>query len=571
VDEVLITGSPQTYLDIAADEDIQDADFISFTNDVPVTSSLPTPVNTTLVASILTTNQVVSVYPASMANISVRQQVTIGNLTSISLISDTETVVVLQVFADHFTALVQNVHLAGEPITATAKYGQPVTIIASAFDQFWFAGDINNPNYVYYSAKSYPQYVSSAAYFPITTSDDPVTVIDKFKGNLYCSTVKGGWFSIAPGAQVGQSPTPYPTACKFGCVAPLGYVVTEEGIYYQAIDGIRFFAGGESVYLTQDQEFIFQDVGSTPIVEANQSMLNQTRMAYWGNMIFISYIGVDGNRHRLIFHTQYKRWRNDDVDAQSITYEPDTKALIYGDSNGLVHQDRIGSYDEGNNAGALVQLPIQMDLQTPYLNQGMPAENKQYQELTIDALTNGQTVTATLLFNDGEFSEVIGTVTTTERQRINLVLNNGLGYMAYKVSLQLTCSALAQVLVFQCAIRALQLAKTRLNLDTFNLKMSIEASKICKQLLVEYTSSATIAGTIYYDDPCWPPFTFTLPNTNGVRNPLRLRLPATKFRYLRCTLVSASDFMVWNDSVFEAKPVCASKGYFNYPLLTVEV
>ena len=95
---------------------------------VPVTSTLQTPVNTTLGTAILTTNQVVSVYPESMANISVRQQVTIGSLTSLSATSDTETVIVLAVFSNYFTAFVQNEHAIGEPITATAKYGQPVTI-----------------------------------------------------------------------------------------------------------------------------------------------------------------------------------------------------------------------------------------------------------------------------------------------------------------------------------------------------------------------------------------------------------------------------------------------------------
>jgi hypothetical protein len=569
VDEVLVTGSPQQYLDIAADDDIESSDIISFTNDVPVTSTLPVPVNTSLETAITTTNQVASVYPASMANISVSQQVDIGDIVVDSLTDTFETVIVLAVFSDHFTAYVQNQHSVGETVAATAKYVQPVTIMTEAYDQFWFAGDPNNPNNLYWSNKSNPQGVSSAAYVAVSTPDDPITAIVQFKGNLYVSTVKA-WWSVAPGSNQSPSATVYPTACRQGCVAPFGYIVTEEAIYYQAIDGIRAFAGGASSYLTQDQEFIWQGIGTTPIVEADQTQFAQTRAAYWNSMLFWSYIGVDAKRHRVIFHREYKRWRNDDIDAQSLLLENDTNTLVFGDSNGLVHIDRVGSYDEGAVAGQLVSLPIAMNLQTPALNQGMPAETKQYQEFTLDCNTNGQPVTVTLIFNDGEFSEVIGTVTTSERERINLTLNDGDGYTAYKVSLQLTASALTPIYIYQAAIRALMLAKTRQSLDTYQLKMSIENSKLCKQIFVEYTANADIAGVISYDDPCWPDFTFTLPANGGVRNPMRLRLPAVKFRFLRCILTSSEDFQIWTDSTFEVKPLCSGKSYGAYPLLNVE-
>ena len=80
IDQVPIGGSPQKYIDIWADYQIEEADTVSFTNDVPVTSTLPVPVLTTLTAAINTTNQVVNVTPASMANISVSQQINLGNV-----------------------------------------------------------------------------------------------------------------------------------------------------------------------------------------------------------------------------------------------------------------------------------------------------------------------------------------------------------------------------------------------------------------------------------------------------------------------------------------------------------
>ena len=567
LNEVLITGSPQTYLDTSTDVDIQQSDIISFTNDVPVTSTLQNPVNTTLNTAITTTNQVVNVYPTSMANISVAQQVSIGVVGAIA--NNFETVIVLALGSNYFTAFVQNTHVIGETISATAKYGQPVTIMAQAYGQFWFAGDPNNPNSLYWSASNYPQAVSSAAYVAVTTADDPITVIAAIKGNLYVSTLKGGWFSVAPGSNANASPTIYPTASKHGCIASLGFVVTEEGVFYQAIDGVRFFAGGASMYLTQDLEFIFQGVGSSPIVEADQTKLSQTRMAYWNTLVYVSYIGTDGARHRLCLHTHYKRWRNDDCDAQSLLLEVDTNTLLYGDSNGLVHIDRQDQfYDEGNNAGALIQNPIAMVLQTPFTDVGNPASTKSLQELTIDVNTAGQTLTVTLLFEDGQQSFVVGTVTTAERQKVNFSLNSGAGYEYYKVSVLLTGSVSEAVYVYQIGLKALPLAKTRKVMDTFWLRLSQDSNSIAKDSFWEFTSSSVITVNVYYDGSSTAFFTFTLPNTSGVRSQQRVRLPAVSFKMIRFIATSPTDFQIWGDeSCIESKPQVVGKGYAKMPFM----
>ena len=178
IDQVPIGGSPQKYMDIWADYQIEEADTVSFTNDVPVTSSLPVPVLTTLTAAINTTNQVVNVTPASMANISVSQQINLGNVAA----PNYETVIVLTVTATYFTAFVQNTHLINETVAATASYAQPVTIVAIASIRCGYAGDEQNPSYLYYSAKDNPVAVSSANYVPVSIPSDAVSAIVPSRG-----------------------------------------------------------------------------------------------------------------------------------------------------------------------------------------------------------------------------------------------------------------------------------------------------------------------------------------------------------------------------------------------------
>jgi hypothetical protein len=569
LDQVPITGSPQTYLDIWADSEIQGADTVSFTNDVPVTSSLPVPVATSLNAVINTLNQVVSVFPVSMANISVSQQVDLGNVAATNF----EVVIVLTIAPDHFTAFVQNNHAIGETVAATAAYAQPVTILAVAFDQQWYAGDLNNPSYLYYSEKSNPVAVGSASFIQIGIPSIAITAIVPTRTNLFVSTIKK-WWSIAPGSnQPGSSPTPYPTATDHGAVGPYAWCLKDGLIYFLAQDGIRVFSGSEAPYASQVIEFVWQNVGTTPIPIANPAFFANARVSWWNRFVFFSYVAMDGLRHRIILDTENKRFRNDDLDCQSLFLEDDVNpnVLVFGDTAGLIHQDRQSvAYDEGITAGVVAEIPISGTLLTPYSDQGEPAIQKNYNEFTLDANTNGQPVTVTMLFNNGT-PLVLGTISTNVRARVNLSINEGDGFQAYKCAMQLTFSGTQRVFIYQAKIRAIPLAETRQSLDTYHMDLSEPGSKAAKNLWIDYNASAPIICSVYYDDAEIPGFLFTLPAYFGVRNSFRQRLPAIKFRLIRLVMDSdGNDFQVWNTSAWEAKPLRQGAGYERIPLLSVE-
>lgn len=565
------TGGIQSYTDLWSDLQIQQSDTISFLNDVPVTSTLPVPVNTTLTAAIGTPNEAVNsvetITPASMANISVNQQVDLGDVAA----DNFEVVIVLSITRTTFNAYVQNYHAAGEPVAATAAYAFPLDIVAVAFDTGWFAGDTNNPSYLYFSTSGNIQAVGSASYVQVNVPSDPITAIVPTRGNLFVSTVQR-WWSIAPGSQAGQSPTVYPTSADHGCVGKNAWCLKDGIVYYLAVDGPRIFTGGGSQLISEIVQFIWQGIGPTPLPVADPNYFSNARVSYWNQFVFFAYTGLDGKQHRLVLDTEQKRWRNDDIDAQSLLFEQDTNAILFGDSNGLVHLDRQAvSYDESNAQGLVVQTAIAVTLQSPYGDQGAPEVQKQYQEFTIDANTNGNLVTATIEFNDGEFSQVLGTIKTTERQRINLNLNSGAGFQAYKASLLLTGAGTSRIYLYQAKLKYMPLAMTRQSLDTYWDRFGDDASKIAKQLYLEYNAASDLTGNVYYDGSATPGYTFTMPQYSGVRNSLRVRLPAVKFRLARLIITAATpgkDFQVWGESRWEVKPLCQGKGYQFHPLFT---
>ena len=561
IDQIPISieeGGIVQYIDTAPDYLIAGADMVSFTNDVPVPSLLPVPVNTTLQNAISVAGQVCTITPVSMANISVRQRVILGNPTAIE--NNFETVVVLTVGASSFTAFVQNTHTVGEQVQASIKVGQPVYGMVIAFNKAWFWGDPNNPSTLYFSTGNAPQYVGEANNVIVSTPDDYITAVAPYKGNLYVSCIKSGWWMIPPNSPATQAP--YPTACKHPCVAPFGYIATEEMIAYQAADGLRAFAGGASEYMSLPIEFLFQGIGSTPIVEADQTKLSQTEAAFWNSMVFFSYVGTDGNRHRVIYHAQYKRFRNDDVDAQCMLLEADTNTLVYGDSQGLIHLDRQNRpTDQGMSGGVLVENPISINLQTAYNFTGSPANQKQINAIVVDCNTAGQTLDVTAIFNDGEITLPLGTINNTQRGKINLPVNAGLGQQAYKISLLISGNVNQWSYLFQAAVEALVLPRTRKTFDSYDLNLGGSDSKFARDVFFQYSAGAAITVNVYYDSNTTPGFTFTMPQAGGIRNPLRQRLPAVSFRTIRFVGTSTQDFLFWQDSCIWMKFTCQGRGY----------
>jgi hypothetical protein len=554
----IAAGGIVQYTDTAPDYQIAGAPFVSFTNDVPVPSLLPVPVNTTLQNAILG-GSVQTMVPVSMANISVRQQVTLGNPTSIQ--NNFETVVVTEVGAGFFEAYVQNDHSPGENIQASIQVGQPVFGMVIAFNKAWYWGDPNNPSTLYFSTGNAPQYVGQANNVIVSTPDDYITAVAPYKGNIFVSTIKSGWWMIPPESPASQPP--FPTACKHACVASFGFVATEEMIAYQAADGLRAFAGGASQYMSLQIEFIFQGIGSTPIVEADQTKLAQTVGAYWNSMVFFSYVGVDSKRHRMIAHSEYKRFRNDDVDAQCLMLEADTNQLLYGDSNGLVHIDRQPlPYDQVNVNGVLAVGPIALNLQTAYSFQSSPANPKNYNCPQIDCNTGGQTLSASLLFNDGDITVPLGTFSNTQRGKVNFApINGGDGQQAYKCSLLITGNVSQFAYLYQATIEAIVLPRTRRTLDTYDLNCGITDSKICRDFFAQYSATAPITVQVFYDSSPIPGYTFTMPTAGGIRNPMRKRLPAVSFRTIRLVATSTGDFQWWADTCLWTKALCQGRGY----------
>lgn len=467
----------------------------------------------------------------------------------------------------------------GEPINVYSTPGVPLNLAAIAYGQTYMAGDKNNPHYLYYSPVGLPQYCPPQNYIPIGTPTDPITAVINFRGILFVRTYST-WYQVSPGSP----PTYQSTGSKHGSPANFDWCLTEKAIWFQGFDGIRTFVGADGEYKSLIIEWLYRDNDLAQVELVDLSQLASVVSAFKNNTATFSYIGQDGLRHRIRWNENYKRWRNDDVQAVCMLTELDTNKLLmavpYPDQSGwaIISEDITKDYDDGgwaSDGSGLVQVPIAMELQLPYIDFNAINQQKQINCLTIDAQLNGSTMDVQLLFDDdnGTVPPIdLGTITGTIRQKFQFVVNDGEGQQAYKVSPVLSANVTTAPVIYQADIEAAVLASQTNSYDSYWKLLGDVQSKLVKEFYVDYTTSDgnSILVEVFADGNTVPYYTIVLPsNAARAEVPTRKRLPAIKlrqFRMVMTSMVSSGSFQIWSPIALAHKPVIGGKGYMNTDL-----
>ena len=469
-------------------------------------------------------------------------------------------------------------HVPGEPVQAFSQPAIACNLAASGYGQVWLAGDPNNPHFLYYTPKGNPENCPPQNYIPSPGGpSDPITAVFNFRGTIYVRT-HSTHYQVFPG----NPPYMQTTGSKHGSPASFDWCITENEVWECSYDGIRAFSGSGSTYKSLIIEWLFRNNPLTPITLVNLSQLSNVISVFKNNTITIAYNGQDGNIHRLRYNTSYQRWRNDDVAATAMLVETDTNQFLYsypitaGTQSGwaIAFEDINRDYDDGGWVnGALVQVPIALNLQTPYLDLGTPNNQKQWNNVTVDANPNNQTITAELLFDDNNGSVapiVLGTCVGGIRQKFQFPVNAGLGQQAYRASVQLTSSVTAAPIIYQADIDTALLAEQNATYDSYWIKFGVDESKLVKQTYIDYTCALPLSVSVYADGGTVPYYTFTLAaNPTRSEVPTRVRMPAIKLRLFRMviTIVNGTpetgQFQVWSAIQVDQKMIIGqgAKGY----------
>ena len=546
-----------TFVDTVPDSVAVEADQLQIDNDAPVTSTLQSPVNTTLGTAI--TAGLKTVTPGSLTNIYANQELRIGTGAT------AETVYVQSVNSGlgQFTAYFQYAHGSTETVYGTTRPQRPMNLAAIAYERMWLAGDPDNPHILYYSKATSPETFPASNTLEIGTPSDPIMALVVLRGQLFVFTLTRIWtVSI-----IGKNPAfALPTTVKHGLVGSWAWCIGDGAIYYMSFDGPRVFNGATSEYMGQDTQSVWiRDLNaySSPIPTMDPAALANSTLAFYHNEVYVGYSNNGSiGFQQMIWHTEYKRWRNGNHNSWTILTEEDNDALVFSSYN-YIYQDRVGNVNysgaDGSNQG------VAFNVLTPYLDQGLPKNQKNYVELWLDIDTAAQNVTVALQFDNGAQAPQSFTVNASGRTRVCLTVNGGIGVTAYNIALQIsgTNSATAGfVTVYAASIRHIVTPERRTSLDTWFQDDGTPAYKVLAELWAMYESydAGGINGSLYIDGSTTAAFTFNLPQAN-TRAEVRIQCPAIKYKIRRLVLTSASDFKMYGDSFMKWKPVDLSEGW----------
>lgn len=580
---VNVTGtSTFSVKDVTADAVLSQGSPLVLDNDPPVTSSLPTPIQTTLAAA--TSSPGTSIYSQFTPQIAFVTGTGINFVAGqIVLVGDTfnlEEVMVTVGGTNTFTAIFRLQHNAGETVSATSIPRQKCSLCAlsnqGGITQVWLAGDSNNPHYLYRSKPGFPENFSPADYIPVSSPDDPIVAVINWRGTIVVGTLKSWWIVIG-----GARPYAQPTGAQHGIVASQGWAEVEGAIWFLATDGLREFVGADGVYMTLPVEWLFRNNATGPVPLVDLTQASSTILAYFQNQVYASYISQvgGGTRYRLIWDRNYRRYRYDDIPATAMLWEKDTNQLVVGKqiSPGqfavVLDQQYNLDYDDGGwSGGVLVKTPISLILQTPYRVLGLPHFPKQWNMLEGDYNTQGQTVQTTLLFKGEQDSSLVlaGQNTGTTRSKVQFQITavgqpSSTGVQAYSMSIKHTMSVTVAPVFYQENIYATALADFRSSYDTYVQKFGTDLLKLIKDGYFDYSGTAQLVISIYADGQSTPYYvdsTTLIPQTT--RAAVRVIFAPRKCRLWRMTVTSTAPFQLWSPIAVEVKPLQEGSGYQQY-------
>jgi hypothetical protein len=564
-------GGSFVYKDVTPDAVLAEALPLALDNDPPVTSSLVNPISTTL--ALATTGPGNTYYSTfSPQRITVAQstaEFVTNQIVDVGYATNLEQVMVIGSGTGQFTAILRLQHNAGEPVNVYAVPRTKCNLSAIAYNRVWLAGDTSNPHYLYFSKEGYIESFSPAAYIPCGSPEYPITIVVNWRGTLFVSTTKT-WYVIIGGAQ----PYAQPTGSIHGAVASHGWTETESAILYQALDGIRAFQGADGAYLSLPIEWIYRQQAFGPVPLVDPTELSTVVMGFYNNTAYLSYVSLSnsGQRYRINFDLNYRRFRNDDLGMTATYWEKDTNLFLIGiPVPGFpafycvaADQTYTQDYDDaGWEGGSLIKAAINVTIQSPFRDLGKPHFPKQWNVMELDVNTQGQPMTTELLFlTEPEQTITLATTTTTSRQKVQLQIEAGEGFAAYSASVQHTIAVTTTApLLYQENIYAALLADYRTSFDTYQIKMGTDMSKVVKQGYFDYTSTTPITVQLYADDGAGggvgsslvPYFTFTLPAQPN-RESVRVLFSPKKCRIWRLIATSTAPFQWWGNPVILWKP-----------------
>lgn len=351
---------------------------------------------------------------------------------------------------------------AGSLIGATLEIpeatldGQPMPIVfgpygASAGDFYFGLGDPLNPGFLYFTNGNDPESASDSNYLELCGPSETLMAGGILDGIAYVFSDLRSW-RILPafaGGQSGGASLFYaqPTAMGRG-VATRWALAFGDRIYFVSFDGV-YASRGDAIESLTDESIapLFRRDGSgidetfasgslVPIsfASADQQYLSLT---YSIDGLYLTYRGVDSAFYSLYYSFLTRGWMLDTFSntAASRFYReeqsPGTDNILIGSTGGAMYRLAATVFaDDG--------FPINCQVNTREEDWGDTRAQKQIGDCAIDCDPDGQTVSVTLIYDQGDSFYNMADLTGAGREMFTRDIQGGLGDLKRSCQLQAT-------------------------------------------------------------------------------------------------------------------------------------
>lgn len=518
-------GATTTFQDVFLDQDILDNDTMDTDNDPPVPASLPNGF-VGVVASYVTG-------PGTAGSLNQMQLSSFGGTPGF-FPSAGDTIILEAFTANAETAIVESSNPGLSRITVwfqashtslpidvtvSTHTGSPATIVLSAFNSMFLAGDPYNPQVLYKSKTGLPESfgvlqtatgISDA--INVGTPSNPILGLVEYSNAVICLNLEN-IFSV--GVYGGVMQQPITTPARHGLLVRKAYVKVANEIWYISYDGIYAFSGGEEKWMSEAIDPLFNGLtinGYLPIdLRPGLSTVGSDVITFATvkNDVVMNYTDTSGKAMRLRYELKFSRWHvesfyenQDYTEIYSLYTEADSGNSFMGmqvgtgGSSVVLNLTDTGTTDgwTTNPAGAS---PIAY-LAAPTTVDAAPPIDKFFADIQLEC-SNTDTVDIATFYNFGAADGIdIFTIAPGTRQRYPFPLQATQGKVAYAIRLAFSGLATGPTSLYSLALHYEDLAAYKQGTVFDYSDLGYPNDKVLRWLNIEMDTGG-VTAQIYVD------------------------------------------------------------------------
>ncbi|MBM3744162.1 MAG: hypothetical protein FJW34_00020 [Acidobacteria bacterium] len=281
---------------------------------------------------------------------------------------------------------------------------------------------------------------------------------------------------------------------------------------------LDYFAGPQGVYgfdfdrerkISEKLDPIFKgaytelaDGIRVPPISSQAQYRARAVLAYANDLLYFSYPeeGQMWPSITVVYNPATEQWvsmRTAAALGQGFTalyYEGEGNELLAGSSSGHVYAYGYGATDAGQ--------AIPLRYLSGYHNQGLPDNEKIYEDLVIEHDTGGASITVKVVWDNGAQVQTIGSVSSTTRTRTPFQVGQyGKGRRAYNVALLLDGDATSEVVIYGVTIHAEPEPRVARSWDSGVFDCGTDQVKEIDGLEFDIEAEGTVTYSLYGDLP----------------------------------------------------------------------